>query len=59
MVIYNQNQWAGDYVAAGITVISMDIQSITSPLNSSFSNDLDIRIAIEDTSGNRYGSNTA
>ncbi|HVU63153.1 MAG TPA: hypothetical protein VHC70_04205 [Phycisphaerales bacterium] len=55
LIEFNRAQWLGDYVAAGVTSIEMDITNIGST-------PLDIRIAFKDTQGfggNGYASTTS
>lgn len=60
-IIYNQSQWAGDYLTAGINSIKMDLQAFdTTPSASTFiGSDLAIRIAINSALGTKYGSSSA
>ena len=50
IAVYNQSQWAGDYLTAGVTVVSMHLQNFsTSPLN--------MRIVIRGAGGDFWSVN--
>lgn len=52
MVMFNNTQWAGDYLSAGVTRIEVDMANFgATPLS--------MRIAIEGGPGERYGSTAA
>ncbi|MEE9297340.1 MAG: hypothetical protein V3W34_20570 [Phycisphaerae bacterium] len=52
LVMFNQAQWAGNYLATGVTRIEADMANLgTTPLS--------MRIAIEGNLGQRYSSSTA
>lgn len=52
LVVFNFTQWIGDYVAAGVGALAMDIANLGS-------DPLYMRIAFEGAGGGRYGSTDA
>lgn len=51
-VVFNRAQWAGDYLAAQVISLEMDLVNLGA-------SELSIRIALEGAFGERYGSTTA
>jgi hypothetical protein len=52
MIMFNQQQWTGNYISAGVTGITTEMANLGS-------NPLYMRVAIQDTFGSEYGSTTA
>ncbi|MGI9203971.1 MAG: hypothetical protein ACR2Q3_08170, partial [Woeseiaceae bacterium] len=52
MAMFNTTQWAGDYVAAGIAEIRLDVRVISGP-------NANIRVGFQSTVGERYVSSLA
>jgi hypothetical protein len=52
MIMFNQDQWTGNYVAAGVTQITAELANLGA-------NPLSMRIAIQDNVGSEYGSTVA
>jgi len=53
MTMLNQTQWSGDYIATGVTEISMMLRAAPGPFDI-----LDMRVGFESGFGNRYVSDS-